>query len=86
MNHSVASNSPKTKDNSKTNSLQTRVMLTAAAQIVGHYELWSRIFLRMGVKMDTNLARHLKKKGMEKGNGILKVGKDQAIKTPCSTT
>ena len=44
MNHYVVTIAPKMKDYSKRNSLRTRVMLTAGAQIVGHLELWSCIF------------------------------------------
>lgn len=41
-------------------------MLTASAQIVGHLELWLRVFARLGLKMDENLINHLKKDN-EKG-------------------
>ena len=37
LNHSVASLAPKGKDYSKSSSLKTRILLTAGAQIVGHY-------------------------------------------------
>eukprot|EP00555_Chaetoceros_dichaeta_P003533 CAMPEP_0198250104 /NCGR_PEP_ID=MMETSP1447-20131203/1415_1 /TAXON_ID=420782 /ORGANISM="Chaetoceros dichaeta, Strain CCMP1751" /LENGTH=74 /DNA_ID=CAMNT_0043934883 /DNA_START=147 /DNA_END=368 /DNA_ORIENTATION=- len=40
LNHSVATLAAKGKDYSKSSSLQTRVMLTGAAQIVGRYQLW----------------------------------------------
>ena len=66
LNHAVATIAPKTKDFSKSNSLRTRVMLTGAAQIVGHLELWSRIFKKLEVEMDENLIKHLKGKDNKK--------------------
>ena len=44
LNHAVTTLAPKGKDYSKSVSLKTRVMLTAGAQIVGHFQLWTRIF------------------------------------------
>ena len=46
LNHSVATLAPKGKDYSQSSSLKTRVMLTAGAQIAGHFSLWNRIFSR----------------------------------------
>ena len=66
LNHSVASNAPKGKDYSKSTSLLTRVMLTAATQIVGNLELWTRIFSKFNLIIDTNLVRHLKRKDQNK--------------------
>ena len=66
LNHYVASNAPKGKDYSKSTSLLTRVMLTAATQIVGNLELWTRIFVKFKLRIDTNLVRHLKRKDLNK--------------------
>ena len=44
LNHSVAAVAPKGKDYSQSSSLQTRVKLTAGAQIVGHHQLWEKKF------------------------------------------
>lgn len=62
LNHSVATGAPKGKDYSQSASLQTRVMLTGAAQIVGHYQLWKRLFSKFKLELDSNLIRHLKGK------------------------
>ena len=62
LNHSVATSAPKGKDYSQSASLQTRVMLTGAAQIAGHYQLWKRLFLKFNLQLDANLIRHLKGK------------------------
>ena len=66
LNHYVATLAPKTKDCSKRNSLRTQIMLTAGAQIFGHFELWSRIFAKLFVTMDDNLIRHLKRRIRER--------------------
>ena len=62
MNHSVGTSAPKTKTFSKTNSLKARVMLCAGAQIVGHHELWRRVFDKFNLPLDQNLSRHLETK------------------------
>ena len=62
LNHSVATLAPKGKDYSKSSSLKTRVMLTAGAQIKGHYLLWQQLFRKFLVPMDENLIRHLQVK------------------------
>ena len=62
MNHSVAAMAPKNKTFSKSSSLLTRVMLCAGAQIIGHHELWKRIFLKFNLKLDPNLSRYLMKR------------------------
>lgn len=54
INHSVASMAPKTK-RSKPPSLITRVMLCAGEQIVGHAQLWKRIFKLFDLQLDKNL-------------------------------
>ena len=66
MNHSVGTLALKTKDHSKTNSLRTRVMLCAGAQVVGHHDLWIRIFNKFNLELDANLARYLKVKEIKK--------------------
>jgi len=42
-------------------------MLTAGAQIAGHFSLWNRIFSRFQISLDENLIRHLQKKDGNKG-------------------
>jgi len=66
MNHSVASSAPKTKTFSKSSSLTTRIMLVAGAQIIGHCELWKRVFNLFDLQIDKNLVRHLTKKDENK--------------------
>ena len=41
-------------------------MLIGEAQIVGHLQLWSRIFSNFNLKIDANLVRHLKRKDENK--------------------
>ena len=55
MNHLVATLAPKTKDHFKTNSLRTRVMLCASAEVVGHHDLWIRVFNKFNLELDANL-------------------------------
>ena len=66
MNHSVAAIAPKNKTFSKSSSLLTRVMLCAGAQIIGHHELWNRIFMKFDLKLDENLSRYLMKRDENK--------------------
>ena len=66
LNHSVATGAPKGKDYSQSPSLQTRVMLTGTAQIVGHYQLWKRLFSKFNLELDPNLIHHLKRKDIMK--------------------
>ena len=68
LNHSVATLAPKGKDYSQSSSLKTRVMLTAGAQIQGHYRLWNRIFLKFKIPFDKNLISHLQMKEKNKRN------------------
>ena len=42
-------------------------MLTASSQIVGHFQLWIRIFSKSHLKMDHNLVYRLKRKDSNKG-------------------
>ena len=84
LNHSVATLDPKGKDYSQSSSLKTRVILTAGAQIVGHYSLWNRIFTQIDIVMDENLVRNLKKRDMYKGK-IQIMQKSKACKSSCST-
>ena len=62
MNHSVATQAPKTKTFSKSSSLLTRVLICGATQIVGHHEVWTRIFTQFNLTMDANLSRHFQRK------------------------
>ena len=54
-NHYVATFAPKTKNFSKSISF-TRVMLAAGAQIIGRYDLWNRIFGKLNIDINRNLA------------------------------
>ena len=67
LNHAVATLAPKGKDYSQSEALRTRVMLVAAAQIVGHYSLWKRLFSIFDIQLDENLVRHLKMRDLNKG-------------------
>ena len=62
MNHSVATLAPKTKTFSKSSSLLTRVMICGATRIVGHHEVWTKIFTQFNLNMDSNLSRHFQRK------------------------
>jgi len=66
LNHSVATLAPKGKDYSQSSSLKTRVMLTAGAQIKGHYLMWNRIFQKFQINLDQNLISHLQMKDKNK--------------------
>lgn len=55
MKQSVASYAPKGKTYSKLTSLLVRVHIAAAVQIIGHAELWTRIFDKLRLKIDDNL-------------------------------
>ena len=66
MNHSVATLAPKTKTFSKSSSLLTRVLLCGATQIVGHHEVWNRIFKKFNCSLDGNLSRHFQRKDAAK--------------------
>ena len=65
MNHSMATLTLKT-NGSKTNSLLTRVMLCAGAQVIGHHDVWIRIFNKFNFELDANLTRYLKVKETKK--------------------
>jgi len=84
LNHSVATLAPKGKDYSQSSSLKTRVMLTAGAQIAGHFSLWNRIFSRFQITLDANLIRHLQKKDGNKGKRRL-LQKSKEYKSSRST-
>ena len=57
----------KGKDYYQSASLQIRVMLTAAAQNFGHYNLWKQLSSEFQISLDTNLVCHLKSKDFRKG-------------------
>ena len=44
---------PKIKDFSKSCSLLTRITLVSGAQIIGHYNLWNRIFSKLNKSSST---------------------------------
>ena len=67
LNYSVATLAAKGKDYSKSSSLQTRVMLAGATQILGHYQLRRCLFPKFSPALDPNLIRHLTKKDRIKG-------------------
>ena len=66
INNSVATGAPKGKDYSQSASLQTRVMLIGAAQIIDHYQLWKRLLSKFNLELDSNLIHHLKGKDRTK--------------------
>ena len=41
-------------------------MLTSAVQIIGHYQLWKRLFSKFNLELDSNLIHHLKGKDITK--------------------
>lgn len=62
LNHDVATLAPKWNDYLQSASLKTRAVLVAAAQTIGYYKLWKRLFAISNLKINENLARHLKRK------------------------
>ena len=60
MNKSCSALAPKGETFSKTISLTARLELACAIQIVGHYEVWNRIYKSMGIKLGSILRRFLK--------------------------
>ena len=66
MNTSVAALAPKTKHYCTTNSLLTRVGISAACQILGHATFWSLICTTFDFEMDPNLLAVLRQRDTRK--------------------
>ena len=66
MNNSVASYAPKSRTYSTTNSLEARVNIAGATQVIGHKKFWTKIFEEFEVKIDDNLLHVLQCKDKRK--------------------
>ena len=53
MNNSVQSVAPTTKNFSGTISLKTRIGIASGILAIGHSELWTRVFLKLDLDMDS---------------------------------
>ena len=54
MNNSVSSYAPKSRTYSTTNSLEARVNIAAATQVIGYEKFWGKIFNEFQLSMDDN--------------------------------
>ena len=61
MKQSVSSYAPNSKTYSKTNSLDIRVALAAAIEILGYRKVWQKIFSDFGVDLNDNMKTVLQK-------------------------
>ena len=77
MNNSVNAYSQKGKTYSLTTSLDTRVAITAATQVIGYHRLWVRIYDAFAIQLDENLSSHLKSRDKAKRK---KSAKQKSIK------
>ena len=68
MNASVAAYAPKNKTYGFTESIDARVAIAAATQIVGYYTLWLNIFRAFGLELDRNLKTALQRRDKRKNN------------------
>ena len=68
MNTSVAAFAPKGKTYSLTASLDTRVAIAGAIQVVGYFNFWKQVFDEFGITMDVNLRLHLETRDKVKGS------------------
>ena len=66
MNNSVNAYAGNGKTYSLTTSLDTRVAIATATQVLGYHQLWSRIYLAFGIELDGNLPTHLKSRDKAK--------------------
>ena len=67
MNTYVAAFAPKGKTYSLTASLDTRVAIAGAIQVVGYFNFWKQVFDEFGITMDVNLRLHLETRDRVKG-------------------
>ena len=65
MNRSVSAFAPKDRTFCRTMSLETRVGIAAAVQIVGHYQFWNMVLDKFGITMGKSLEKILKKRDVE---------------------
>ena len=65
MNRSVSAFTPKDRTFCRTMSLETRVGIAAAVQIVGHYQFWNMVLDKFGITMGKSLEKILKKRDVE---------------------
>ena len=75
MNNSVNAYAAKGKTYSLTTSLDTRVAIAAATQVLGYHQLWTQIYNAFDIELDGNLSSHLRsrdkvKKGRAKRKGV----------------
>ena len=66
MNASVAAYAPKNKTYGFTDSINARVAIAAAVQIVGYVVLWTKIFQAFGLTLDHNLKTSLARRDKRK--------------------
>ena len=67
MNTSVTAFVPKGKTYLLTASLDTRVGIAGAIQVVGYFDFWKQVFDEFGITMDVNLRLHLETRDRVKG-------------------
>ena len=65
MNRSVSAFAPKDRTFCRTMSLETRVGIAAAVQIVGHYQFWNMVLHKFGITMGKSLEKILKKRDVD---------------------
>ena len=66
MNNSVSSYAPKSRTYSTTDSLEARVNIAAATQVIGYEKFWGKIFNEFQLSMDDNLIHVLQYKDNRK--------------------
>ena len=66
MNNSVNAYAQKGKTYSLTTSLDTRVAIAAATQVLGYHSFWKRIFKAFSIELDGNLSAQLKARDIVK--------------------
>ena len=66
MNKSCSAVAQKGETFSKTMSLTARLQVACASQIVGHHQLWTRIYASIGLGLGDTLSQYLEKKDADK--------------------
>ena len=66
MNKSCSAVAQKGETFSKTMSLTARLQVACASQIVGHHQLWTRIYASIGLGLGDTLSQYLEKKDRDK--------------------